>query len=518
MNKNSRMINSIRNITYGFIGQGLSLLASFICRMVFVRYLSVEYLGINGLFSNILSMLSLAELGIGSAIVFELYKALADNNEEDIASYMYFYSVAYKSIGIIIIIIGFALLPFLNNFIATKPNIDDNLYFLYILYLINTAISYFYSYKGSIFQADQKNYVVTTVNYSVLILQNILQIVVLLTTHNFILYVIIQIIATIINNLVISNLANSTYPIIKKKNIMPLAKIKKKNIFKNVKALIIMKFGNVLVSGTSSIIISAIVGLSATGIISNFTLLTTALDNILNKIYSGITASIGNLNITASNTKKKEVWDVISLVSFWLYGWCSISFIILSNDIVKICFGLNYQITFGIIIVIALNFYTVGMQNVPWSYKAAMGLFNYGKYFTFLTGILNILFSIVLGKFYGIIGILAATLISRMLTYFWYDPYAVYKYGMHENFVDYLKNYAFYIMILIMTCSITFIISNKIQGDFYSVFIIKVILCVIFPNIIFMLCFRKRKEYIYLYSKLENITKNVLHKLNLISN
>ena len=187
MNENSRILNSVRNIFTGFLGQFITLITGFICRTIFIQCLKTEYLGVSGLFTNILSVLSLAELGVGSAINYALYKPLAEKNEREVSEYMNFYSKAYTGIGIFIFIVGICLLPFLKFLIKDAPNIKENLNLIYIIYLSNTSIGYFFSYKSALINADQRNYIVSLANYARVILQAIVQIVILLLTKNFLL-------------------------------------------------------------------------------------------------------------------------------------------------------------------------------------------------------------------------------------------------------------------------------------------------------------------------------------------
>lgn len=503
----SRTANSIRNIMTGFMGQGIQLILGFVNRLVFIRCLNAEYLGVNGLFTNILSMLSLAELGIGTAIVYELYRPLAEKDEDKIASLVKIYKKAYCGIGFFIAIIGLGLIPFLNILIAEPPKINENLVLIYCIFLFNTASSYFFSYKSSVLTADQKNYLVVGINYIVVFIQSILQIVILLATKNFILYLICQSAGTLIYNIIISRVADARYPSIRKKNIKPLEEKDRKDLFKNIKALVIIKIGGVLVNSTDNIIISSIKGLAATGLNSNYTLLTNTLNSILQQLFNGITASVGNLNAIEKKEKKKSMFKVINFLNFWLFAWATIAFIILANDIITICFGTRYLLNQNIVIISAINFYVVGMQNAVWTYKTTMGLFDYGKYLVAGTGIINIILSIVLGKQWGLFGILLATLISRMITNVWYDPYAVFKYGFKEKPVEYLEIYVKYVVIGIITFFITKIISESLSMTLFITFIWKLTCCIIIPNILFIIIFFKKEEMKYLKIKIKNILK-----------
>ena len=223
--------------------------------------------------------------------------------------------------------------------------------------------------------------------------------------------------------------------------------------------------------------------MAATGLNSNYTLLLNTLNSILQQIFNGITASVGNVNAVETNEKKKKMFKIINFLNFWLFAWCTIAFIILANSIVSICFGTRYILGQNIVIISAINFYVVGMQNAVWTYKTTMGLFDYGKYLVVGTGVINIILSIILGQKWGLFGILLATFISRIVTNVWYDPYAVLKYGFKDNPMEYFGTYIKYLIVGVMTFTITRICASIITGNMLVMFIWKLIICILIPNI-----------------------------------
>ena len=261
MSKRSRTEYSLINIMVGMGGYFFNTILGFICRMVFVKCLPAEYLGINGLFTNILSMLSLAELGIGTAIVYALYKPLAENNEEKIASLMQFYGKAYRVIGCVVGVVGLALLPFLHSLIGETPGIKENIYLIYAVYLFNTCLTYFFSYRASLLTAAQRNYVQLGISYLITTIQSGAQIFALLITREYFLYLGIQTLGTLIFNIVISKKTIKDYPYIEKKDIKPLEKEEKISLSKNIKALTVSKISELLVNSTDNIIITYFSGL-----------------------------------------------------------------------------------------------------------------------------------------------------------------------------------------------------------------------------------------------------------------
>lgn len=512
MEVRSRTEYSIRNIFVGFAGYGANIIISFICRMIFVRFLAEEYLGINGLFSNILSMLSLTELGIGTAIVYALYKPIAEDNRKKIASLMKFYGNAYKTIGIIIGIFGMALMPFLPMIIREQPNISENLYVIYALYLFSTASSYFFSYRSTIITAHQRNYIVVSISYIMVIVQNIVQIIALILTRNFLLYLMLQVICTYITNIWISWKAKKDYPYIADKDAEPLSKEEKLRLAKDVKALTVTKLSGILVNNTDNIVITYFNGLVSTGAASNYTLLVGMLSSMANQLFGSLTASIGNLNATESGERKYRFFSALNLTNFWIFAWAAIGIAVISGDIVSICFGGNYVLEQKIPVMLAVNFYIVGMQSAVWTYKNTLGLFRYGQYLLLVTAALNIAGDIVLGNQFGMFGIFMATAIARLLTNAWYDPYAVFKYGLKRNPLEYFIKYVKYALIL----GGTLLICVKICASFTTVsllnVILKIVICTVIPNGVFVIVFCRTEEYRYLYEKVCGIVRKRLKR------
>lgn len=509
----SRTYYSILNITTGILGYVVNTILGFVCRIVFVRCLASDYLGINGLFTNILTMLSLAELGIGSAIVFALYKPLAENDKDKIASLVKFYGQAYKIIGIVVGIIGLCILPFLNFIIREQPNIKESIQLIYLLYLFNTASTYFFSYRSSLLMAAQQSYIVTGLSYIVTIIQSVVQMIYLLLTKEYYGYLIIQTIGTFIYNFLISRIAVKKFPYIIDNNIKPLDKLEKKKLVSNIRDLTLYRISGLLVGSTDNIIITYFNGLAVSGITSNYTLFTGTLTSLINQIFNGINSSIGNHNALSDDKEKERMFNNVNLINFWLFGWSAIGIIFVSSDLVKLCFGADYVMSIEIPLVLALNVYMVGMQNAVWTYKNTLGIFHHGRFVQMITALLNIVFSIVLGKLWGVFGILFASAIARGFTNTWYDPYCVYKYGFHSKPMRYLKRYVYYLIVLILDGLLCYWICNKLSFGIFFNIICKVIICSVITNLIFYLSFKSTEEFTYLKKMANRLVKALLNKV-----
>lgn len=513
MNQKTRTEYSVLNMLTGLGGYFLNTVIGYICRIIFVRCLAAEYLGINGLFSNILSMLSLVELGIGSAMGYALYQPLAKDDKEKITSLMALYKKSYNIIGIVVALLGIMMIPLLQYIIVKPQQIVENIYIIYLVYLFNTASSYFFSYRSALLIAAQKNYIVSGVNYAITTIVSIIQIPILLITQNFMLYLICQSIGVFINNVIVSMWAKHDYPYIEKKNVKPITKKEKRQMAVNIKALTINKIAAMLVNNTDNIVITYFNGLISTGVISNYTLLTGTLGSITSQLFNGITASVGNLNAVENNKKKYNFFRILNLANFWIYGWCCIGIFLVSGEIVKICFGQKFVLDMQIPLVLAINFYLVGMNNAVLIYKNAMGLFKYGQYLLILTAMINLVLDVILGKMWGMFGIFLATIIARVLTNTWYEPYAVFKYGLEKNFKEYIKIFLEYVVVLIFTGAVCYVLCGFCKYNNIINLILKVIICSIIPNIVFYMCYGKTQEGKYLIGAIKKIITGVIKKV-----
>lgn len=513
-----RVKYSIINIATGLIGQGLSLILSFISRIVFVNTLNAEYLGINGLFTNIIYVLSLVELGIGQAIIYSLYKPIAEDNKAKIQALMNLYAKTYRIIGSVVFLLGIIISLFLDLIIKDQPNIP-NLQFIFILFLLNTVITYFYAHKRSIIIANQKNYVINIIHYTFYIIVNILQIIVLIQTHNFIFFILVQFFFNLISNLFIAYMSNKMYPFLKKKNNAKLDRKNQKIISKNVYAMMFHRVGDVVVFGTDNILISSFFGVVWVGLYSNYLLITQALNTILGQIFSSITASVGNLNVEEEVEKKLFIFNVTFFVNFWIYGISSICLVNLFNPFIEFWLGNEYTMEMSIVILIVVNFYLSGIRKATLTFKDAFGLFWYDRYKPLAEVLINIFGSIILMKFIGIQGVFLGTIISTITTCLWIEPYVLFKYGLYKSVKPYFAKLSLYTAVLAFSGSLVYFLSIYISDINVIAISYRLIISLIIPNLIFYVIFRKTQEFIQLkkiftviiYDKLRN--KTIMVKL-----
>lgn len=508
----SRTEYSLLNIATGVGGYAISVILSLINRMVFTRCLPAAYLGISGLFSNVLAMLSLAELGVGGAISYALYKPLAENDEEKIASLMKVFGTAYRTVGTVMAAAGLCVMPFLHLVVGEQPDIQESIHLIFLIYLANSAGSYFFTYRSMLLVAAQKNYLVTGLNYLIQCVQAVVQAVFLFLTRNYMGYLVIQLSFYMLNYVWISRIAVKEYPYIAKKDIIPLPVEERKKIFRDMRDLMAYKVSGVLVNGTDNIIITFFDGLVMTGLASNYSLLVNTLSTLLNQVFNGLGSSIGNLNAIESKEKRFFMLKVTNLLNFWLFSWGAMGIVFVSGDLVSLLFGGEYVLPVGIPLVLALNFYTVGMQNSMWTFKHTMGLFRYGRFTQMWTAALNLVFSVILGKNWGLFGILFATFLARLFTNLWYDPYVIYKHAFGKKPLQYLGKYLQYLLVLGIDAAICMPFIGKFCFSPVATVIAKAITVSVISNIVFIVVFHRTAEFAYLRQLTGKVT-GILRRL-----
>ena len=514
MREKSRLQNSILNFVSGMGYRGLTLVTAFVVRTVFVRCLNAEYLGINGLYSNILSMLSLAELGFGTAMVYSMYQPLADKDSQKLQQLMKLYQKVYTIIGTVILFLGLCLVPFLDLLIKDQPDVEG-LTFYYILFLLNSVVSYwFFAYRNALLQADQKSYVVTNYNSIFNLIKSVIQILILIFFHSFTLYLITQIICTVGQNIAVAVKVDVLYPFMKEKNKEDLPKEEKKKIFKDVKALMLSKISHVALNSTDNIIISAFVGSKWVGLLSNFVLISDAITSILCQTTNSITASLGNFFAKEDKNEGYKLFCRVDFLNFWLYGFSTVALITLLNPFITIWIGEKYTLSQGAVVWLSINFLVAGFMNTLFTFRSTLGLFTQGQYRPLIVTAINIGLSIGMSYKWGITGVLAATFISRLCVNLWCDPWLIHKKGFYTSVKPYFKNILLRIIVLVMVTAGMQKISGIVFRSGISIinFVVMVLFTVVLPNGIFILVFHGKEEFKYFFNLIMGL-KNKLKKV-----
>lgn len=500
--ENSRLKNSALNFASGFLGRVLTILLNFVVRTIFIYCLNEAYLSVNGLYSNILTVLSLAELGFGSAMVYRMYAPVAVKNYQKTAALLQFYKKIYIIIGVVIFLLGLCVIPFMDYIIKDKPDISG-LTLYYILFLVNTSISYWFSsYKASVLYADQKEYIKTNVQNTMAILQSGLQIVLLLLFRKYLLYLLVQLVGNIFLNLYVAHLVDKRYPEIQTYQGASLSAEERVQIRKDTEALVLSRFGHVALNGTDNIIISAVVGVLWVGRLSNYTLICDSVTSVLCQITAAITGSLGNFFATEDKHAGYALFKKVEFLNFWLYGFSFIALVTLLDPFVQIWAGGRFVLGLPISIAIAINFFVAGYMNTLWVFRSTLGLFKQGKFRPILVAILNIVLSIVLGRQWGVFGVLFATFLSRAAISLWYDPLILHRYGFEVSCKPFFARYFRRVLLLTAVLIAMLTIRHVVLSSATTVlrFAVMTMVTAIVPNAIFWLAYRRCEEYAYFRS------------------
>ena len=504
-----RTTNSIKNISIGIISQIVIVLLGLISRKVFLDSLGIEYLGIDGLLTNVIAIMALVESGIGMSIVYNLYKPLAENNKNKVIALIQLYKKAYGVLAIIILFISIILYPFLGNIIKAEDSIS-NFSIIYFLFVAKNMISYLNAHKWSLINADQKGYVLARMNLLFQVTTTIAKIIVLISTQNYILYLIIELIIYVIQNIVNGRIVNKRYSYIKTKEKYYIDKSTKENLVKNVKAMFLHNIGGFLVFGTDNILIASFINVATVGLYSNYTMIINQLSALVRPILGGIGASIGNLIATESNEKNYSIFKIVYLVNFWIISLCVIFLYNLLEPFISWWLGKEFLLDKIVFIIILINFYLTGMRTAIATFKDKAGLFVQDQFAPLFEGAINLIASLILVKYFGLAGIFMGTAISTITTIFWTQPCIVYKNVFKKPVQSYFIKYGFFAVLTVVTCLVTTYICNAfVIGNSFISLVVRGIICLIVPNIFYVLIFYRNKEFQYIKSVLINMKTKI---------
>ncbi len=422
----SRTSNSLRNVGSAIGGQMLNNLLRFACRTVFLHTLGQEFLGISSLYSNVISILNISELGLSTAITYSLYEPIARHDENAIRSIMGFFRSAYRVISLIVLAVGLALMPALPH-LMTGVTDQVNIYHYYLLYLAETVVSYqFFSYKSVLLIANQKKYVVDLVMYGCQTAMNLLQMAVLLIWKSFLGYTVLFIINNIVFNCITAILVDRRYPWLRGKA-PKLTPEEKKAILTRIYATGLNKVSVAVGTSTDNLVISTWVSVVAVGLYSNYAMVIQIFQKLLSSIFQAVGSSLGNLYATESRKRNAEMFRCLNLFNNYLICLCSVCFLIMFQPFVRLWAGESYVLGYGVVISIVLNFATNYLQNVVQIYREACGIFVRGKYRPLATAVINLVVSVLLVQKFGISGVLWGSIISRMITTWWFDAWLLHR-------------------------------------------------------------------------------------------
>lgn len=420
MKTKATLYNSVTNILLYF----LTIFVGIINRWAIIRFLGIEYQGINSLFSNILSMLSIAELGIGTAIVFHLYKPLEQKNTEEIKALMQFYRRCYYAIALAVFILGIIFIPFLDFFVNDPPG-DCSVAFIYGWYLGDVVISYLFTFKRSILIADQKGYIITCCDIIYQITVKIGQAVILAFSGDFILYLVVMILCRAAENIGINVISNRRYPFLRDKKIIPISQTILNDIKRKVKGTFFHKIGSFMVLGTDNLIISRFLGLTEVGIYSNYFLIINSIQNICVKALTSATASVGHMLTEGDLKKNQRIYKQLLILNGLLVTVGISGVYSVASLFVSVIFGKEFIISSFTLFILTLNMYLQGTRTVYNMFKEAAGILYEDRWVPLVESFVNIAASVMLVKVFGLAGIFMGTILSTMIIFSYTYPVLV---------------------------------------------------------------------------------------------
>lgn len=506
-----RVQSAAKNIAFGQIGNLITQILGFILRTVFIANLGDTLNGINALYTSILSVLSMAELGIGTALNYSLYKPVANRDYDKIKSYMLLYKQAYRVIGLVIAVIGLAISPFLPYLVKQPDGVSvRDLTLYYFIFLFNTVSSYFVAYKYSLVNAEQKNYIQTNVITVTKMITVSLQIVVILTTGNFYLYLLTAAAIELLQKIFVSRYLDKRYPYLKDKNVIKLSREETGEIVSKTKALVLHKVGDVARLQTDSMIISGFINVTLSGFVDNYNMVMNSVANVVNIIFNSVLSSFGNLIATESEEKQYKIFRVYRFAACWIYGFAAMGFSMLLTPLISLWMGEERTLAYGVVICILIDFYFKGDRIVLSNFKTAAGVFEQDKYLALIQGAVNLVISIVLVQKIGLMGVYIGTIISGLIANIT-KPVIIYrvilKKEVKEYFADSLKHVLVMAGVFVLLLGIKRIVMPQIT--ILGFVVMFVIICVVF-NGVFLALFGRSEEFKYLWGIVKG--KNHLEK------
>lgn len=457
----SRFENSSRNIFFSLLSQILALILDVVCRRFFLHYISIEYLGLSTTFSSVLSILSFAEMGIGSAIIFSLYEPIKNNNKVKIKALMKLYRNVYYVVAAFILIVGSALTPFIKFFVKEIPNVP-HVFVVYLLLVFQTGSLYFFSYKINFLNATQQNHIFRKVQIISNLAKSVLQIASILIFKNYFIFLGIAIFFSIATDVFCSVYVNIKYPFLKGKS-EKLEEEELKKIKKNVFALFLYKVSNTISTTIDTILISKMLGVIPAAIYANYYLVINYADSFYNNVLGTITPSVGNLMVDSKLEKKKQFFKVLQSAYYWISTYMAVGMIVCFNPFISTFFGPQYLLSQSIVIALVISITLTNFQRPCSLMRDANGLFWYGKFRPLAMAIINLGASILLTHYFGIIGVVFGTVISKILTFVWYDPFVVFKHVLKDGLKEYFYNYIEKWLLLLIYAVVCVGICNKIE-------------------------------------------------------
>lgn len=500
----ARTKNTLRNIVFGSLNRIVNIVLPFVARTVILYVMGTQYLGLSSLFSSILSFLSLTELGVGGAMVYSMYKPIAENDHATICALLNLYKKLYRIIGTVILLLGISLMPFLKVLVPEELPPDINLYLLYAIYLFNAVLSYWlFAYKNALLQAYQRDDInskiaslITPVSYAVMLAS-------LCLTKNYYAYVIWLPVFTVLTNILRLVLVTRNFPDLEPKG--RISNELKRSIFKKTGALIGTKLNTVVLNAADNLVMSAYLGLTAIAIYGNYHYIMSSIIGFLGIIYSSMTAGLGNSLQTETLCANYQKFINFSFINSWIVGWCAVCLVCLYQPFMALWAGEDLMFPFYVALEMGLYFYVYQIRKIPVVYKDAAGIWWEDRFRPYVCMVVNVVLNIVLVQVIGVSGIILSTVFSLFISIPW-ENYTIFKYVFNRSSKPYYGKMFLSASTMLLAGAVTLWLCSLLS-DGIPAFILKMCICVMVPNVIFALLNCKRPEFHEMMCMVQRILK-----------
>ncbi len=488
-------VNTGANVVMTLVAQIMTM----ILKTVFAKTFDRQYVGINSLFTSMMTVLALADLGITNAIAFALYKPLKEDNRRRISALMRFYKIAYRVVSAAVAVMGAVMMFGMPMLIKQDTDaIHESLYLIFGLFVLDSASSYLLSFKSTLLTAAQKRYITARISIVFSLVRTAVQCVLLIVFHNYILFLVVGIAENLLRNYVISRAADREYPEMLKYPDERLDKGEIKNLFKDVYALALYKINGAVLSSTDNLIMSSMFekGLDTLANLVFYRSIIGIVDTVWHQFFNSLLPSLGNMAADADAEKQYSLFHTVLFISFWCTCFCTTSFWVLSDPFISLLLDPTYLVPRVVVFALIFDFYILNLTRPLNTFRNANGLFVQGKYRPLAMTIINLGLSIALARPLGVFGVLFATTISRICTTLWYEPMLLYRQVFSKPVLDFWKRFFLYLLITVVSVASTqYLSAALVTHNHYINFLVKMSLCVIIPNGLVLMCFRKTDEY-----------------------
>ena len=489
-----RTKNATRNIAVGMILKIYQLLVPFVIRTVMIHMLGMEYLGLNSLFTSILQVLNLAELGVGSAMVFSMYKPIAEDDSETINDLMKLYQIYYRIIGAIILVVGVVLTPFIPKLIKSDIPQGLNIYILYFLNLAATVLSYWlFAYKNCLLTAHQRNDVISEVTIASNTAMYLGQILVLVLLKNYYAYLIIALLGQILLNIYTAKASDKMFP-----EYQPSKGFNKelsKGINQRIRDLFTSKVGEIIVNSADGIVISAFLGLTILASYNSYFYILSAILSFVTLFLQACTAGIGNSLITETIEKNYKDLKKMTLMVVWIAGFCSCCLMCLYQPFMKLWIGEDNILSVGCVVCFVIYFFFRCLNQLFVMYKDAAGMWHEDRFRPLTTALVNLALNLILVQFIGIYGVLLSTVISTLVIGMPWIIHNLFTVIFHRTTRGFIRKLLFYIFISTISVGVSYFVCEQLPFDGILTIIVRLIICCCIPNFIYLISYKKMEEF-----------------------